>query len=468
MPQIPRLIIAGTNSGCGKTTVSTGIMAALMKRGLKVQPFKVGPDYIDPMFHTFITQRSSRNLDSWMLTPQTVSHLFMTGSEGADIAIIEGVMGFYDGFGVYSSEGSTAHVSGIINAPVILVVDAKGAALSVAAVIRGFKDFDPGADIKGVILNNVNSEAHFSILKEAIEERTGIAAVGYLKSSSRYKLPERHLGLVPGGEIEGLGQKLDILAEELAGTVDLELLLRLARDSKAVFHCHSPFAPEIVYPGIKIGVAMDKAFNFYYRDNLDMLEMLGAELEFFSPACDGELPRDIDGLYIGGGYPEVWGEELSANAHMRTSIKNAVTGGIPTYAECGGLMYMCRSITDKSGREFEMAGLLPGQCEMASSLQRFGYVEIEMEHDSVVSRKGEVVRGHEFHYSFARVDPCVGTCFKVRKKRRGTEERVWRCGYKLYSMLAGYPHIHFWSNPSIAQAFAASCSRYRALRNRGV
>ena len=443
-------------------------MAALIKKGLKVQPFKVGPDYIDPMFHTLITGRASRNLDSWMLTPETVSHLFMTGSEGADIAIIEGVMGFYDGFGIYSSEGSTAHVSGIIKAPVILVVDAKGAALSAAAVVRGFKDFDPGAGIKGVILNNINSEAHFAILKEAIQERTGITAVGYLKSSGQYKLPGRHLGLVPGGEIEGLGKKLDILAEELASTVNLELLVRLARDSEAVCHCQSPFAPEITYPGIKIGVAMDKAFNFYYRDNLNMLEMLGAELEFFSPAGDVELPEGIDGLYMGGGYPEVWGEELEANIGMRTSIKNAVTGGIPAYAECGGLMYMCRSITGKSGREFEMAGLLPGKCEMASSLQRFGYVEIEMEQDSVVSRKGDIVRGHEFHYSVARVDPYVSTCFKVLKKRRGTEGKTWRCGYRLYSMLAGYPHIHFWSNPSIAEAFAVSCSRYRALRNRGV
>jgi len=548
---IPRIVIAGTNSGCGKTTVSTGIMGALSAEGLRVQPFKVGPDYIDPMFHTFITGNASRNLDSWMMDESTVAYLFSRNTSNADIAVIEGVMGMYDGYGGYSDIGSTAHVARIIDAPVILVVNGEGMSLSIVPLIKGFMDFDRDVKVRGVIINNVKSEAHFQLLKDTIVEHLGIFPIGYIKSLPEITLPSRHLGLIPEGEIENLLQKITLLSEELRKTVDLDLLCKIAaghvssynhvkpsynhsepdkydRADKYVMHdiCdradkNAPdyyarpdkhAAPDNVEPdvpekdaglleksawlfekntrfpdkdtrflqkelrfyvkplptGARIAVAKDKAFNFYYRDNLDLLEMLGAELVYFSPLNDSRLPDGINGLYLGGGYPEVFAAQLEENAEMRECIKNRIISGLPTYAECGGLMYLSEGIINGEQEKFDMAGVIPGLSKMTKALQRFGYIEIDVVEDNVLAKKGEKIKGHEFHYSITVVEDNTPTCFSIKKYRRNGEARNWKCGFKLYNLLAGYPHLHFWSNPGFAKRFVENCLRFeKEIRNMG-
>ena len=464
MVKIPRILIAGTNSGCGKTTITTGIMAALIRRGFKVQPYKVGPDYIDPMFHTFITGKHSRNLDSWMLQESVVSHLFVKNSSNCDIAVIEGVMGLYDGFGGYSTEGSSAHVSKIIKAPVILVVNGEGTSVSLSALVKGFREFDAGVGIKGIIINNLKTESHYRLLKETVEENTGIPVAGYLPKTESLKLTSRHLGLVPSGEVEGLKEKLDILAEMIAKTIDLEVLLKIAYEAETLED--KPFGLDGMLfenTGIKprIAVAYDKAFNFYYRENLELLEKIGAELVFFSPAEDTGLPQDIDGLYIGGGYPEVYARELEANVSMREDIKSAVKTGLPAYAECGGLMYMSESITDREGNLYKMAGVIPGKSEMTAGLQRFGYVEVHISGDNVLSKMPCRVRAHEFHYSTTAVVEDFPCSYRVFKPRRNSEAPSWKCGYVSDNMLAGYPHIHFWANTDLARGFINSCIGFK-------
>ncbi len=460
--KIPRIIIAGTNSGCGKTTVTTGILAALVKRGLKVQPFKVGPDYIDPMFHTFVTGRHSRNLDSWMLNSDIVSHLFEKNAADSDIAVIEGVMGFYDGFGGYSSEGSTAHVAKITGSPVVLVINGAGLSLTICALLQGIADFDREIDLKGVIINNLKSESHFQLLKEIITEKTGVRVLGYIPAMPETGLSSRHLGLVQSSEIPDLREKVSRVAHQIEKTVDLDMLLGIAGEAGDAVRSSMDFNIVRRNAGPKIAVAMDKAFSFYYRDNLELLEAMGAELAYFSPLKDTGLPGGIEGLYVGGGYPEVFAGELQENGSLKEDIRKSIEMGLPAYAECGGLMYLSESIKNLEGQVFPMVGVLPGKSEMTASLQRFGYVEIETTNDSVVSKKGYRIRAHEFHYSVTAVDWSVPACFKVTRKRRGAEAKSWQCGYRVNRLLAGYPHLHFWSNTGFAERFVNSCIQYGA------
>ncbi len=464
---VPRIVIAGTNSGCGKTTVSTGIMGVLSAKGLRVQPFKVGPDYIDPMFHTFITGNASRNLDSWMLDESTVSCLFSKNSGNADIAVVEGVMGMYDGYGGYSDGGSTAHVARIIDAPVILVVNGEGMSLSIVPLIKGFMDFDKKVRIRGVIINNINSEGHFQLLKNIIREHLNIAVIGYLKSMPEIRLASRHLGLVPECEVENLRDKITRLSQEMEKTIDFALLQEIAGEQmqpdksvSGLCKTGSCFDIKPLPAGARIAVARDKAFNFYYKDNLDLLEMLGAELVYFSPLDDSRLPDGINGLYIGGGYPEIWAAQLQKNTGMKESIRSRITSGLPAYAECGGLMYLSEGIITGGGEKFAMVGLIPGMSKMTKNLQRFGYIEIDITEDNVLAEKGEKIRGHEFHYSVTEMTEELPSCYKVAKSRRSGEARVWQCGFKRDNLLAGYPHLHFWSNPGFARRFVEGCLEF--------
>ena len=464
--KLPRIIIAGTNSGCGKTTACAGLMAALAKRGVRVQPFKAGPDYIDPMFHTFVTARHSRNLDSWMLDEKTLLRLFAKNSTGCDVSVIEGVMGFYDGFGENSIEGSTAHISKLLKCPVILVVNAGGMSLSAAAMIKGFMDFRGGADVKGVILNKISGEALFQHLKDIIEENAGVSVLGYIPLSEGYSLPERHLGLVPGGEVPELKDRLDRLAETIGRTVNLELVMKIAENSPELEEEETPFRKTAAKT--RIAVAMDKSFNFYYRDNLELLEDLGAELAFFSPLEDEKMPDDVGGAYFGGGYPEIFAEKLSMNYQMRLDVKSRLSAGLPAYAECGGMMYLCRTLKDGRGSEFEMAGVLPARCEMTGKLQRFGYVNIILKEECVLGEPGCGIRAHEFHYSSANLDEGaednkVRCCYDVLKHKKTGEASRWNDGWKIKNTLAGYPHLHFWSNPGFAESFVEKCSAWRKL-----
>ena len=458
---IPRIVIAGTNSGCGKTTISIGIMAALVKRGLRVQPFKVGPDYIDPMFHTFITGSDSRNLDSWILSEETVRHLFVRNSKGSDISIIEGVMGMFDGYGGYSTDGSTAHVSKLVNSPVVLVINGEGMSLSAVALLQGFINFDKEVNIQGVIINNIKSESHFSLLKQAIEENTCLTVLGYLPRLPECSLQSRHLGLIPSEEIDDLRNKLGLLAAQVEKTIDLEQLIEIARNSQLIKESGNTVVVNKGKRNVRIAVAKDRAFNFYYKDNLDLLEDLGAHLEYFSPIEDDYLPKDIDGLYIGGGYPEVWAKDLEINVHMRRNIRESIGNGLPAYVECGGLMYMSQSITTKDGQTCEMVGAVPGKSEMTSRLQRFGYVDIEVLHSNVMGNAGDKIRAHEFHYSITPVDEDVPQCYRASKERRGKETTYWQCGLKVNNLLAAYPHLHFWSNTRFAENFIDSCVKYK-------
>lgn len=464
----PGIVLAGTNSGCGKTTISTGIMAALVKRGMKVQPFKVGPDYIDPMFHSFVTGRYSRNLDSWLLDEKTLVHLYCKNIEECDIAVVEGVMGFYDGFGGSSIEGSTAHVAGIIKCPVILVVNARGMSLSVAAMIKGFLDFNKASRVVGVILNKVNSKGLFTYLREIIEENTEVKVIGYVPESEDYLLPERHLGLVPDGEVTELRQKLNQLAEVIEKTIDIDLLLELAGEAEELCDDKKYLDIKTCKEKVKIAVAYDKAFNFYYRDNLDLLEKLGAELVYFSPVEDRNLPENIDGIYIGGGYPEVFGKELEGNLSIRQDFREALLNGLPAYAECGGLMYLCKELKDKAGNIFNMVGFFDAQSEMTNKLQNFGYVEVNFVKDAIIGYSGLKTKAHEFHYSVVK-DTEVGRdttdnrCFDVVKSRKSSEVH-WAEGIKKCNTVGGYPHIHFWSNPSLPEAFVSNCIAARKSR----
>lgn len=478
---IPAIVIAGTNSGCGKTTVSIGVMAALVEKGFRVQPYKVGPDYIDPMFHTFVTGRESRNLDSWILNSDTVKYLYNKNAEGADIAVIEGVMGLYDGYGGRSLEGSTADIAGIIGASVILVIDGRAMSLSAAALVKGYADFNGKVNVKGVIINNIAREEHYMLLKEAIENYTGIKVLGYLERSDSTAIGSRHLGLITSCEISGMKEKAAILSSRLQKTIDLELLIKLAggsgtapgpaavsgEDTDRIYDCNLANLcrnKNEMEPGTKptrIAIARDKAFCFYYRDNLDLLERMGAELVRFSPLSDTSLPEGIDGLYLGGGYPEVWAEELQENTSIKQDIRDRITQGLPAYAECGGLMYLSDSIRLPEGSEFKMTGLIPGKSIMTSSLNRFGYVSVKLARDTILSKMASEIRAHEFHYSETIVDQSVKACFEVSKRRDGHVVKSWRCGYQVYNLLAGYPHMHFYSNPAFAKGFLDSCRRAR-------
>ena len=336
-----RVVIAGTGSGVGKTTLTLGLMAALRKQGYAVQGFKCGPDYIDPSYHTAVTGRVSRNLDSWMLNHDTVKEIFDRGSKEADISVIEGVMGLYDGKNPRTNEGSTAEISMILDAPIVLVVNCQSMARSAAAIVKGFQCFSPGIRIVGVIANKVGSDGHYKLVKEAIEQECHVPVLGFLKRDDLIEIPERHLGLIPSIERGELKPLFDSLADLVTANIDLAKLIELSTSEPVTFK-------ENVFPSIqkptqvKIAIAKDAAFNFYYPENLELLEAYGAEIEYFSPLAGDTLPLDADGLYIGGGFPEEFSEQLTCNEEVKASIIKSITAGIPTLAECGGFIVLKR------------------------------------------------------------------------------------------------------------------------------
>ncbi|KUK44741.1 MAG: putative cobyrinic acid A,C-diamide synthase [Methanothrix harundinacea] len=384
---IPCVLVAGTKSGVGKTTVVLGLLAALRRRGFEVAPFKVGPDFIDPTHHTAICERASRNLDTFMMGEEGVRRSFAKGVEGADVAVIEGVMGLYDGLDA-TEVASSAAVAKALGAPVLLVINVHGTSRSAAAMALGYAKFDPEVEIAGLILNRVGSERHLTLLQEALKP-LGIPILAALPRKSEISLKSRHLGLTMGFEGH---HDLDALADFVEENADLDWILKLG--------CNVPPSeplPEFGGDRIKIGVAYDEAFCFYYQENFDELRRLGAEIEFFSPMCD-PLP-DVQGLYLGGGYPELYAEALE-RSQTRSEIKKAAENGMPIYGECGGLMYLCESVVSKDGdSENKMAGILPASTTMTGRLQALGYVEGDVVGENSVVERGRVIRGHEFHYS---------------------------------------------------------------------
>ena len=442
--QIPRILLAGTNSGCGKTTVTCALLQALVNRGLKVGAFKCGPDYIDPMFHSRIIGAKSGNLDLYLLGEYTLRYLLQKNAADCDVSVIEGVMGFYDGLSLTTTRSSSYEVAQATGSPVILVVNAKGASLSVLATIQGFLDFYPENNIRGVILNQCSAGA-YAALAEAIRERFEgtVQPLGYLPKMDACALESRHLGLVTAAEVDNLKEKMQRLSEQAEKTLDVDGILHLAK--QAIPLSYEPVTTKHFGEPVRIAVARDNAFCFYYEDSLELLREMGAELVDFSPLTDTKLPKNIHGLYLGGGYPELYAETLSVNETMRTSIYDALTNHIPCIAECGGFMYLTEAIG-----EYPMIGILHGSCFDTGKLTRFGYVELSAKQDNLLCRTGEGIRGHEFHHWDCT---CPGSDFTAVKP----SGKTWDCSTASETLYAGYPHFHFYANPAFAEHFYEAC-----------
>ncbi len=439
-----KILIAGTNSGVGKTTISLGIMQALTKRNMKVQPYKVGPDYIDPSYHTFITGRHSRNLDSYMLDDEKIKYIFKKSSENADISIVEGVMGLYDGLGIDLDNCTSSHTSKVLKTPVILVINGRAMSASSAAIVLGYKELDKDVDIKGVIVNNVRTKNHYELIKTSIEKYCKVEVLGYFPPNDEFKLESRHLGLIPSVEIDELKNKFDDLASEIEKYINIDRILEIAEseDIDTTFDLNE-FISKNKIEDKTIAIAYDKAFNFYYKENIELLESLGMNIKYFSPLKDKEIPT-CDYIYIGGGFPEIFGKELKENESMRKSIRKANENEIPIYAECGGLMYLGDKLIDQDDNEYEMVGILKGISKMTKSLKRFGYCYGESKEDTILSKTGEIIKGHEFHHSiFESEEKCAYIMRKERDKKIVDE---WEGGYSKGNTLATYLHTHFYNN----------------------
>lgn len=450
---VSRLVIAAPSSGSGKTTLSMGLMAAFRQMGLKIQPYKVGPDYIDPAFHQAITGCPGINLDGWMLDQSYIKKMFISYAKEADLALVEGVMGLYDGSGDSPLQGSTAGIAKILEAPVVLVMAANGMAASAAAQVWGLREFG-GVNITAVVINKPSSPNHYRTVKQAIEKHTGIKVIGFLPKTEGVELKSRHLGLVQSSETKDLPEIIERLAKLVREHIDLEYLLEVARQAPSM----PPVTPEdSAGDGAKvdIAVAWDQAFSFYYHENLEILRRLGARLKFFSPLHDTALPQGCQGLYLGGGYPEVFAPELAANRSMRQSIKQAAEDGLPVYGECGGYMFLNRCFTGADGVSYDFTGVFDGEAMLTEKLQNFGYVELTGTCDTVLFHAGDSIRGHEFHKSLIRRSGGE-SCIRARKIKFG-EVVEWDCGQRYKRTFGMYPHIYFPSNFIFAENFVRQC-----------
>lgn len=433
------IVISSNSSGGGKTTISVGIMKALMKKGFDVQGYKVGPDYIDPAFHSKITGKPSRNLDIYLMGEEGIKASYSRGK--GDLSVVEGVMGLYDGKGI-DSKYSTAHVAKTLGLPVVLVLSPKAQSATLCAEINGLMNFEE-IKIGGIILNNI-SESYYNLLKAAIEYNCNVKVLGYIPKDERLKIGSRHLGLIQSSEIEDLEEKIDICSEHILKNVDMEELLKIFKETpvyKDNFHLQNE--------DLKIAVAYDKVFSFYYRENIELLEELG-EVIYFSPLNDEELPKDIDFLYIGGGYPEVFIEELSKNKSMLKSIKEELDKGLKCYAECGGLMYLTEAIENNEGLKGDTVGYFKGTSKMTKRLQNFGYAQLEVCKENEILPKGLTINCHEFHKSIVELDE--KTIFKINKTMYNGETKNWHCGYIKGNTIAAYAHVNFLGNIEFLKA----------------
>ena len=451
-----RVMIAGTGSGCGKTTVTCAVLGALKNRGTALCSFKCGPDFIDPMFHTKVLGVSCRNLDSFLCPEQTVKYLFAKAVSSHTTAVLEGVMGYYDGLSGTKLAASSHHIARLLDTPVVLVLGVKGKSLSLAAELQGFLGFEPNR-IRGVIFNGA-AEHTYPMYKEIAERHTGVRVLGYLPQLPGARLESRHLGLVGAQEIHGLREKMELLALQAERTVDLDGLLELARGAGELEYLPAP--PGRLPDTPRIAVAMDGAFSFYYQDSLDLLKLLGARLIPFSPMADPELPAGVGGLLLGGGYPELYARLLSNNRPMLSSIAAAVGDGMPTIAECGGFMLLCREFIAGDGERYPLAGVLDTDVRMAASPGPFGYVTLRAKEDNLLCERGRTLRAHEFHYSRAE-NP--GAAFVIGKD----SGRSWEGVYATDTLYAGYPHLYLWGAPEAARRFAQKCLEYQQ-RGRGL
>jgi cobyrinic acid a,c-diamide synthase len=453
------LVVAGTHSGVGKTTLTLGLMSAWRRQGHMVQPFKVGPDFIDPGHHGRAAGRASHNLDGWMLSREENLRIFRQHTETADLAVVEGVMGLFDGYDGKTEAGSTAQMAKWLGLPVLLTVDARSMARSAAALVKGFATFDPDLTLAGVVFNRVAGPSHLSYLTEAMELVPQVRCFGGLPRQSDLAIPERHLGLATTEDHPLAEEYLGALADLVTTHLDLEALWQ------ALPEVTRPPVSElsrVTAPQVRLGVARDQAFCFYYPENLEWLRHFGAELVEFSPLADTQLPSDLHGLYLGGGYPELHAGRLAANTGLIRDLKNKAQAGLPIYAECGGLMYLSEEIQDLSGDRHAMVGAVLVQVRMLPRLKALGYREVTLTADCLLGPAGTRARGHEFHYS-----EIISETAGLRKlyqltPRRGGEPVPE--GYSVGRVLASYVHLHFGSNPEVARHFVDCCRRFKEDR----
>jgi cobyrinic acid a,c-diamide synthase len=443
---IPRLLIGGVSSGSGKTTVTIGLCRALRRRGLQVAIFKCGPDYLDPTYHRLASGRTAHNLDSWLMGRDALLDTFTRNASTADVALIEGVMGLYDGASPTELTGSSAEIAQILEAPIALVCDASGMARSVAALAHGFATFEPGVDVRALICNHVGSTGHLELVRRA---STRIPVLGGLLDDASVALPERHLGLHTADELD-VEPLLEAWADRVERHCDVDALLALARTAPPLTAAAN--APTEARQRCRIAIARDAAFHFYYDANLRLLERAGAELLPFSPIQDAQLPA-ADGIYLGGGYPELHAAALAANRGMRDALHAHAAAGKPIYAECGGLMYLADAIITRDGTRHAMLGLISGVATMRDKLQALGYVEVETCEPTPLGPAGTTFRGHQFRYSSfdTEVDP---NRYSLRTKRSGQLQAE---GYGKHAVLGSYVHAHWASNPAIPEAFVQAC-----------
>lgn len=447
----PRFMIAAPASGSGKTVVTCALVRALERAGRAPAAFKCGPDFIDQLFHREVTGAAAGNLDAFFSDGPTLRALMARGAAGRDIAVVEGAMGLFDGMAPGTTDGSAYDVARQTATPIVLVVSARGASTSLAALVQGFCRFRPDVDIRGVILNGCSAHA-CAYAAEAIERECGVAVLGYAPRDDAFALESRHLGLVTAGEVADLRARVDAMADILTETIDLDRLLKIADGAPAV--AAEPYRVNAEVDGVRIAVARDAAFCFAYAENLRMLADLGCELEFFSPLTDAALPEGVCGLYLPGGYPELHAAELSGNAAVRDAVRSAVRAGMPCVAECGGFLYLLEELEDEEGRVWPMAGALPGGARRGRGLGHFGYIDLVCQTDGLYGPAGTALKGHEFHYWRADREGEDAVAAKPRRDRR------WRCLVHTPSLAAGFPHVYYPSNPDAARAFVHACRRY--------
>ena len=442
-----QMLLAAPHSGSGKTTVTCALLAAMKARGLTPCAFKAGPDYIDPMFHRSVLGVQSHNLDMFFSSPETVRRLYAQYAAGYGAAVCEGAMGYYDGLGGTSDTASAWHLADTLDLPVLLVVRPKGASLTLAAELRGLMDFRTPHHITGILLNDC-SESLYSLLKPMLQHETGLPVVGYLPPIPQARLESRHLGLKTAAEIDGLQEKIRLLSDTAQKTIDWPLVQTLF--DRPIQAADMPQEPPAL---VRIAVAQDAAFCFTYAETLDALRQNGAELCFFSPLTDTQLPQDIGGLYLPGGYPELYAQALAANTAMRKAVRDAVAAGLPTVAECGGFLYLGQAMEAADGKVYPMAGVLSGQGFKVGKLVRFGYANLTAHTDSMLFAAGETWPMHEFHHWDSTQN---GTAFTAAK----ANGRQWTCGFANAHLYAGFPHL-YWAGTPLPQRFAAAACRYK-------
>ena len=442
-----QFMLAGVSSGVGKTTVTLAVLKALTDMGYKVQPYKIGPDYIDTSYHSRITKNSSRNLDNFLIPDSNyLKWSYYRWHQNSDVAVVEGVMGLYDGLGTDKDCASSASVAKQLHLPVVLIIDGKSTSTSAAAIVHGFSSFDPGVNIVGVIVNRVASETHYQLIKGAIERYTDIEVLGYFPKNVQVELPSRHLGLIPDVEMDDLEEKFAILGEQAKKTIQFNRLLE--KVDGASLELSSPFKFQHTIP-LTIAYALDDAFHFYYEDNLDLLKNAEVTLIPFSPLKDQQLP-EADAYYFGGGYPELFAKELSENLSFKQSVLEAHQKGISIYAECGGLMYLGKNL-EIEGQVYEMVGIFDGTSVMTNGLKRFGYCFATTNEDSLFGPSGTEIRGHEFHHSIFNTSE--KTVLDLRKERDGEVVSNWTGGYQKGKTFASYLHVHLYQNEQLLKSW---------------